>query len=119
MYAATTIIFASSLNKISRFHGAIALYCYKSQGMSKCAKNISDTLNSTLLVLRIQLVKHSTIVDSAVVFLAFSPLCFCCSDLLFCFVLIIENWNKLSYISCAIFLFLPYSDIACDLLLNR
>ena len=55
----------------------IALYCYKSQGMSKCAKNISDTLNSTLLVLRIQLVKHSTIVDSAVVSLAFSLLCFC------------------------------------------
>ena len=71
MYAATTIIFASSLNKTSRFHGAITLYCYKSQGMSKCAKNISDTLNSTLLVIHIQLVKHSTIIDSAVVSLAF------------------------------------------------
>ena len=79
MYVATTIIFAFSLNKTSRFHGAIAPYCYKSQGMSKCAKNIGDTLNSTLLVLCIQLVKHSTIVDSAIVSLAFSLLCFCCS----------------------------------------
>ena len=50
----------------------MALYSYKSQSSSKCAKNISDTLNCTQLLLGIQLVKHdSTIVNSAVVSRAF------------------------------------------------
>ena len=39
--------------------------------------------------------------------------------LLFCSILITDNWNKLSCISCATFLFLSYCDITCDLLLNR
>ena len=79
----------------------------------------SDTLNCLWLVLGVHAVsKQSTIVNSAVVSLVFfTPLLLLCC-LLFCSVFI-TVWSKLSCILCATFLFLPYSDITCDLLLNR
>ena len=58
--------------------------------MSKSAKNISDTLNSTLLVIHIQLVKHSTIIDSAVVSLAFHSFA---SVAPFAILLSFNNWK--------------------------
>ena len=68
--------FASSFSKINRFYVVMALYSYTSQRMSKHAENISETLNCAQLILGIQLLKRSTMVNSAVVSLAFSLLCY-------------------------------------------
>ena len=81
-------------------------------------QNMLRTLSCNQLVPDIQLVKHSTIVNSAVVSLTFSLLC--CCRIYFASFLQLNAWNKLlaaSYVP--IFLFSPYSDITCDLLLNR
>ena len=40
-----TFLFVSLLFNTSRFHAAVRLFCKKSQGTSKCGKDISDTLH--------------------------------------------------------------------------
>ena len=90
IYEWANAFFVSSLNKTNRFHAAIALYSYNSQGMSKCAKNISDTLNCPQLVLGIQWVKHSTIVNSSVVSLLFHS---STTVVPFAILLHVNNWQ--------------------------
>ena len=120
IYEWTNAFFVSSLNKTNRFHAAIALYSYNSQGMSKCAKNISDTLNCPQLVLGIQWVKHSIIVNSSVVSLAFSLLHYCCA---ICYILLhVNNWQleqaKMN-LMCHFFVLTKSWCHNCHLLLNR
>ena len=111
-------IFAPLLNKTNSFHVAMALYSYKSLRKSNMlTTSVTHLTASSLFWASVSKTKHNS-KQCCSLPCFFTPLLLS-HCLLFCSILITDNWNKLSCISCATFLFLSYCDITCDLLLNR
>ena len=94
-FAILFFFFNSLLYKTNRFQVVVHLFSNRSQRMSKCGKNISDTLGCT----------------SRATFLFLPHFDIIC-DLLY-------NSDTLGCTSCATFLFLPHFDVIYDLFLNR